>query len=73
MSHNQFHDCIFASCDDEGQTILWDTRNAKNPVYRFFPDKSPLYSVQFSPLNRNVFCTGGEEKVIKLWDVRNMS
>jgi len=29
--------------------------------------------MQFSPLNRHVFCTGGEEQIVKLWDVRNMS
>jgi histone-binding protein RBBP4 len=32
-----------------------------------------VYSVQFSPLNKNVFCTGGEEQLIKVWDVRNLS
>jgi histone-binding protein RBBP4 len=73
VSHNQFHDCFFASCDDEGQVVLWDTRNAKQPVYHYTAGKGIVYSVQFSPLNKNVFCTGGEEQLIKVWDVRNLS
>ena len=53
--------------------MLWDTRNSKKPIHYFSAASSALYSVQFSPLNRNVFVTGGSEKVVKLWDARNMS
>ena len=53
--------------------MIWDTRNAKQPVHYFNADSSPLYSVQFATHNRHVFATGGEEKLAKLWDLRNMS
>ena len=53
--------------------MLWDTRNSKAPVHNFRAEKGVLYACQFSPMNKNVFATGGEEKVIKVWDVRNMS
>jgi len=36
-------------------------------------DDSILYSIQFSPLNRNLFATGGSASVAKLWDIRNLS
>jgi len=32
-----------------------------------------VYSVQFSPHNQHIFASGGSDKVIKLWDVRNLS
>jgi WD40 repeat protein len=53
--------------------VVWDTRNAKQPVHYFNADSSALYSVQFATHNRHVFATGGEEKLIKLWDLRNMA
>lgn len=73
VNHNRFHDSIFASCDDDGQTVLWDIRNSAQPVFHMKGDSSPLYSVQFSPFNQNIFATAGAEKLIKLWDVRNLS
>lgn len=73
VSHNKFHDSIFASCDDQGQVAIWDTRNAIQPVHFFTVDSAPVYSVQFSNNKKNLFATGGSEKIVKLWDIRNMS
>lgn len=73
LSYNQFHDCVFASCDDEGQTVLWDTRNAMEPIFHMKADSSELYSVQFAPLDRHILSTAGKGKLIKIWDIRNLS
>ncbi len=73
MTFSPFHDSIFASCDDEGQSVLWDTRTHSEPIYHNKGDSAPLYSIQFSPFDRHLFATAGGESVIKLWDVRNLS
>lgn len=43
------------------------------PVHFFTVDSAPVYSVQFSNNKKNLFATGGSEKIVKLWDIRNMS
>lgn len=73
VSYNHFHDCVFASCDDDGNTVLWDTRNPQEPVFTMRADSSPLYSVQFSPLDRHIVATAGAEGMVRVWDVRNMA
>lgn len=36
-------------------------------------DRSPIYSVQFAPLDRHILATGGKDELIKIWDIRNLS
>jgi histone-binding protein RBBP4 len=43
------------------------------PVYHMKKHEGTVYSVQFSPHNQHIFASGGSDKVIKLWDVRNLS
>jgi WD40 repeat protein len=64
---------VFASCDDDGNNVLWDTRNPQEPVFTMRADSSALYSVQFSPIDRHILATAGADSLIKVWDVRNMS
>lgn len=36
VSYNKFHESIFMSCDDEGITAIWDTRNcARTPIFHY--------------------------------------
>lgn len=73
ISYNHFHDSLLASCDDDGHTVLWDTRTATDPIFSMRADNSPLYSVQFAPLDRHLLATAGADAVVKLWDIRNLS
>lgn len=74
MSYNKFHESIFLSCDDEGQTAVWDSRNcSKSPTYHFVAHKGPQYGCQFSPSSEYNFLTCGSDSLIKVWDLRNLS
>ena len=52
---------------------MWDTRTYQQNIHHFKAENGVTYSCQFSPLNRHLLCTGGEEKTIKMWDIRNTS
>jgi WD40 repeat protein len=43
------------------------------PIHHMRADSSELYSVQFSPLDKHILSTAGKDKLIKLWDIRNLS
>lgn len=74
VTYHGFHDCIFASCDDDGQTAIWDTRDSKEgPIHHSKQHDGPIHSVQFNPNCPNLFATGGKAKFVRIWDCRNLS
>lgn len=74
MSYNKFHDCIFISCDDEGQTAFWDVRSpTKLPSHHLNCHKGVQYGAQFSPSSEYAFASCGSDSLVKVWDIRNIS
>ena len=72
VSYNKFHDCVLASCDDDGWTVFWDTRAcSKAPVHKMRAHTNLQYGVQFSPDDQFNFGTCGSDSYVKVWDFRN--
>lgn len=73
VSYNKFHDCILASCDDNGFSAFWDTRDcAKTPFHKIQCHEQVQYGIQFSVSNEYNVATCGSDSLIKVWDIRNM-
>ena len=50
VSYNKYHDCILCSCDDQGYTAFWDTRDCcKSPIHRMQCHEGIQYGIQYSP------------------------
>lgn len=62
------------SCDDDGITAIWDTRNcAKTSIFNYRAHEGPQYGCQFSPSSEFNYLTCGADFFVKVWDLRNTS
>lgn len=60
------------SCDDEGITAIWDTRNfSRTPIFNYRTHEGIQNGCQFSPSSEYHYLTCGNDYMLKLWDMRN--
>ena len=52
---------------------IWDERNLKHALYGYFNHKAAVRALDFSPLNDNIFVTGGgsNDQSIRIWNLNN--
>jgi histone-binding protein RBBP4 len=67
---------MIGSCGDDGNICLWDIR--KDPtvpihvISNAHGHGEDVNGMEFHLTNEFLFATGGSDKVVKLWDVRNL-
>jgi WD40 repeat protein len=62
------------SCDDDGNTAVWDSRNyARAPIHTYRAHDGVQYGCQFSPSSQYNYLTCGGDSLLKVWDLRNCS
>ncbi|GBG32591.1 Histone-binding protein RBBP4 [Hondaea fermentalgiana] len=69
------HQELFGSIGDDGAMCLWDLRakDAKPIATAAKAHEKGVNTLSFSPFNDYLSLTGGSDKVIKLWDQRNLN
>ncbi|CED83414.1 nucleosome remodeling subunit caf1 nurf55 msi1 [Phaffia rhodozyma] len=72
--HNE-HDYLFASCGDDRQLMIWDTREdgSVKPRHQIEAHQAEINAVAFSPSSSNLLLTASGDKTIGLWDLRKLS
>ena len=67
---------MIGSCGDDGNICLWDIRKDPTvPIHVVNNAHGPggdVNGMEFHLANEFLFATGGSDKVVKLWDVRNL-
>ena len=72
--HRQ-HKEIFASVGDDRLLCLWDARVASSGVPRLsvVAHTGDAMSVSFNPFSEFLLLTGGTDKLVKMWDTRDLT
>ncbi|KAI9257645.1 WD40-repeat-containing domain protein [Sporodiniella umbellata] len=71
---NMKHDSIFSSVSDDGQLMIWDTRNESyKPINHVQAHSLEANCVEFSPGNEWILATGSSDKTAAIWDLRNLN
>ena len=76
-SKEKIRDCQFSPNDENllltscvnGSINLWDLRSYKFPVKTYLQHSDDVLTIDWHPNQRNVFCSGGMDKTIYLWDI----
>jgi histone-binding protein RBBP4 len=70
--HNQ-HANVFGSVGDDSAVHLWDPRDCTAPRYSISDahDRKEVNCISFNPFNDFLLATGGADKCVCLWDMRN--
>jgi WD40 repeat protein len=68
---------IFGSCGDDSKVFIWDMRSAKSaqkitPTHTVKSHTSEVNCLAFNPFSPNLLVTGGADKSIAMWDLRNL-
>ncbi|ELP93441.1 F-box and WD domain protein, putative [Entamoeba invadens IP1] len=61
---------VFLSGSSDRTVHIWDTRQHCPTVHRLKPHKSGV--IQMEVVDSEKFCTVGNEKIVNLWDIRNL-
>jgi len=70
VSWNKY-DPLLVTGSDDAQLKVWSLRNIQygQPVARFKHHKSPITSVEWSPVDSTTFMASGEDNQITFWDL----
>lgn len=74
VTWHTLHDNEFASVGDDHCLRIWDTRrnDYTQSVQKVQASTREVNCVQFSPFSEFILATGGADKLVKLWDTRNL-
>jgi histone-binding protein RBBP4 len=75
VSWHRQHKDIFASVGDDRLLCLWDARVASSgaPRLSVVAHAGDAMSVSFNPFSEFLLLTGGTDKLVKMWDTRDLS
>ncbi|KAL9643448.1 hypothetical protein ABK040_010063 [Willaertia magna] len=65
--HKQ-NDWILGVGNENGQLVIWDTRNDLQPLQRRQAHSSALLSVSFDSFDVNRLMTGGKDQTLRIWN-----
>ena len=68
---------MFGSCSDDGSVMLWDNRDTdgtrpSHHVKAAHGAEADVNSLAFNPVNEHLFCSGGSDNVVNIWDIRKL-
>ena len=74
-----FKDCKFNKNDEytiltslsNGFILLYDLRKFKEPIKKYIYHTNDVFSVDWHPFDKNIFCSGGIDKHLNIWDINN--
>merc|ERR1711907_252325 len=75
VAWHQHKETFFGSVGDDRMLMLWDTRekNLSKPTHSIQAHGAEINCVCFNPRNEFTLLTGGADKMVHLWDIRNLS
>ena len=73
----KIRDCQFSPKDENylltscvnGSINLWDLRKFQYPVKTFLKHSDDVLTIDWHPMQRNIFCSGGMDKNIYIWNI----
>lgn len=74
VAWHPLHEGIFGSVGDDCRMIIWDCRKGPNQsVNSIKAHTGNANCISFSPFSDTVLATAGADKVVNLWDLRNLN
>lgn len=72
---HKHHPHLFGSVGDDSKLLIWDSRNSSNsPAHEALQaHNGDINCLSFNPFSEFLLATGGSDKVVNLWDIRNLS
>ena len=61
----------FLISGDVGNIYLYDISNFSLPIKDFFSEAKDILSVDWHPTKENLFCSGGMDNFIRIWNINN--
>ena len=74
LSWSPFYYYLLLSCSIDGFVILWNVNlSEQKSKIECFNHEKIVTCVSFSPTEKNIFITGCLDKVIRIWDIKDIS
>ena len=80
-SKERLRDCQFSQINEnfllssyiDGQIKLWDLRKYSTPIKTFIQHMHDVLCLDWHPLLKNIFCSGGMDKNLYIWNIEEDS
>ena len=72
VAFSNLDDNIFGSVGDDKRLIIYDIRQ-ENPIFNIEGHQLEINSLDFNFFNKNLVITSSNDKIVALWDMRNLS
>ena len=74
LSWSPFYYYLLLSCSVDGYVILWNINlSQQNSKIECFNHEKIVTCVSFSPTEKNIFITGCLDKIVRIWNIQNIS
>ncbi|XP_044767701.1 histone-binding protein RBBP4-like [Neomonachus schauinslandi] len=74
VSWHLLHESLFGSVADDQKLMIWDTHsnNSSKPSHSVDAYTAEVNSLSFNPYSEFILATGSADKIVALWDLRNL-